>query len=74
MELKGIFNIYNLTEFKLYKQLITSQFPFWFDIWKEKWYPLKVIPLLPLPRLYRKRGLIPGFMANNGCMASDWHP
>ena len=44
------------------------------DIWNKKSHPLKMIPWLPLPRLYRNLGVIPSYTAVNGCMASDWHP
>ena len=44
------------------------------DIYIKKSYPFMVHPLLPVPRLYRNLGVIPGLRAVYGFMTSDWRP
>ena len=41
---------------------------------KESRIPLWCIPFLPVPRLYRNLGVIPGWRAAYGWMSTDWRP
>ena len=55
--------MFNFGEFFfVHRKNVPSQFPLWFIMifLEKKSYPVMVYPLLPLPRLYRNLGMIPG--------------
>ena len=66
---------FSLFKSKIIEKLYPVSFPcgLLHDIYK-KLYPFMVHPLLPVPRLYRNLGVIPGYRAVYGFMTSDWCP